>query len=143
MALEQNIKKYAKKGIPFMTKYLKKQDATRKDAVLNAVANVMGRKGKPKRERISQKVKNQFDKQTKCKCCTKHLRHPEYHHLDCNPKNSNNASNILKMCSDCHKDIHQVICEQLNPLIKKLNKRKGVGDGIDKINQRIGKSLGF
>ena len=120
MNLKQNIKKYAKKGVSSSRSFLKKQKDIKKDVVKNALANIYGTKGKQKRERISDKLKKLFDRKLRCPCCNKPFRHPEYHHLDCNPNNSNNASNILKVCSDCHKDIHSEISKQIRPLVKRI-----------------------
>jgi len=143
MNLKQNIKKYAKKGVSSSRSFLKKQKDIKKDVVKNALANIYGTKGKQKRERISDKLKKLFDRKLRCPCCNKPFRHPEYHHLDCNPNNSNNASNILKVCSDCHKDIHSEISKQIRPLVKRIKIHRPETDIIERIGANTRKTWGY
>lgn len=117
--VSQKIKFYAKKAMPFMKKYLRNKYSRKNDAITAIADRVLGNVGKPERMLKNATIIRHFEKQTKCKLCPNTPKYPEYHHLNCNP-NQTTPSNLIKICHDCHIDMHKEISKLVKEYVKKI-----------------------
>ena len=101
-----------------MKKYLFNKKSRSNCSITATADKVLGKIGKPERRLKNAKIIKHFEKQTKCKICPATPRYPEYHHLNCNPSQTV-PSNLIKICHDCHIDVHK----EINLLVKDYVKR--------------------